>query len=91
MAKLIKRAPIQGNKLLELVMRDTLEGLADSAAYFAYRSNPDVMEILSIEPPKTLNFEKKPAKVLIVKPVQDISEYLIQRELRLERISSAIT
>ena len=90
MAKLIKRAPIQGNKLLELVMRDALEGLADSAAYFAYRSNPSVMEILSIEPAKTLNFEKRPAKVLQVKPAQDITEYLIQRELRLERISSAI-
>jgi len=71
-------------------MRDVQEGLTDSAAYFAYRSNPSVMEILSIEPAKSLNFEKKPAKVLHVKPAQDITEYLIQRELTLERISSVI-
>jgi len=95
MAKLLNRAPVQGGKALEIVMRDSMEGLVDSAAYFAYRSNPDTLEILSIEPPKTLNFEKKPASVTHVspanqaKPIQDITDYLIQRELRLERITSA--
>lgn len=70
-------------------MRDSMEGLADSATYFAYCSSPDTLEILSIEPPKTLNFNKKPATVVKVKPVQDISDYLIQRELHLERISAS--
>jgi len=88
MTKSINRAPVQGGKSLEMVMRDTLEGLNDSAAYFAYRSNPDTLEILSIEPPKTVNFGKKPANVIHVRPPQDIAEYLIQRELQLERITT---
>jgi len=89
MAKSLNRAPIEGGKALEIAMRDTMEGLADSAAYFAYRSTPETLQILSIEPPKTLNFEKKPANVTHVKPRQDITDYLIQRELRLERITPA--
>lgn len=89
MAKLINRAPVHGEKSLEIAMRDTMEGLADSATYFAYHSNPDTLEILSIEPPKTLNFEKKPAKVIQVKPSQDFTDYLIQREMQLERISAS--
>jgi hypothetical protein len=89
MAKLINRVPVRGNKSLELAMRDAMDGLADSAAYFAYQSNPDVMVILSIEPARSLDLGTKPAKVLQVRPVQDITEYLIQRELTLERINSA--
>ena len=89
MAKRINRAPVQGGKALEMAMRDSMEGLADSAAYFGYRSNPDTLEILSIEPPKTLNFVKNPENVILMKPVQDISDFLIQRELRLERIHQA--
>ncbi|MGD8925679.1 MAG: hypothetical protein PVG20_02445 [Thioalkalispiraceae bacterium] len=84
----MKKVPSQGSKVLELTMRDAMDGLADSATYFAYRSNPDVLEILSIEPAKTLNFDKKPAKVVHVRPGPDIAEYLIQRELELERVSS---
>ncbi len=89
MAKLVNRAPVQGGKSLEIVMRDTMEGLTDSAAYFAYRSHPDTLEILSIEPPKAVNFRKKRATIVHVKPPQDITDYLIQRELQLERITSA--
>ena len=70
-------------------MRDTMDGLADSAAYFAYRSTPNSLEILSIEPPKAVNFEKKPANVIQVKPTLDITDYLIKRELQLERISAS--
>ena len=88
MAKFLNKVPIQGGKALEMVMRDSMGSLADSATYFAYRSNPDTLEILSIEPPKTLNFEKKPANVVQVKPLPDIADYLIQRELHLERISN---
>jgi hypothetical protein len=84
----MKRVPSQGSKVLEITMRDAMDGLADSATYFAYRSNPNVLEILSIEPAKTLCFDKKPAKIFHVKPSQDIAEYLIQRELELERVSS---
>jgi hypothetical protein len=90
MAKRINRAPVNGGKSLELIMRDTMEGLVDSATYFAYRSNPDVMEILSIEPAKTLNFEKKPANVVQLQPNRDITDYLIQRELKLVRVSSSV-
>jgi len=89
MAKLINRAPVQGEKSLEIAVRESMEGLADSVAYFAYRSSPNTLEILSIEPAKTLNFEKKPAKIIPVKPSQDVTEYLIQREMQLERISAS--
>lgn len=35
---------------LELTLRESLEGLYELATYFAYRSQPGTLEILSIEP-----------------------------------------
>jgi len=88
MAKFNHKIPCPGGKNLELVMRDTMESLSDSASYMAYQYSMEGLEILSIEPPKVVNFEKKPASVTKVHPTPDISEYLIQRELHLERLAS---
>jgi hypothetical protein len=70
-------------KLLEITMRDVLDGLEDAASYMGFQSVPDTLEILSIEPPGRL------AQPLTV-PIQfyadktvDIVDYLITRELRM--------
>lgn len=39
-----------GDKRLELKMRDVLDGLEDLATYMSYKSTPETIEILSIEP-----------------------------------------
>lgn len=40
----------RGDKRLELIMRDALDGLEDLATYMNYQSMPETVEILSIEP-----------------------------------------
>ncbi len=85
-----KKAPVRGNKALEMQMRDALDGLHDSASYFAFQSVPHSLEILSIEPPKgdtVGNGERVLAPVYRVPPrhaerSQDIVEYLMAREER---------
>lgn len=93
MAKNIKKAPIQGSRDLEMVMRDVLDGLNDSASYFAFRSTPDTLEILSIEPPRGDPFQQPPvaAKVTPLRRARshDIVDYLTRRETRLERIKTS--
>ena len=73
-------------------MRDVMAGLSDSASYFAYRSTPDTLEILSIEPPKGDPFltERTNATVTPLRRARsnDIVDYLVRRETRLERIKS---
>ena len=86
MAKLVGKVPLQGGKSLEMIMRDSMDGLHDSALYFAYQPCPETFEILSIEPPKSIHFSARIAEVVTVRPKQDITEYLIQRELVLERL-----
>ena len=80
--KLSKR----GIKRLEVTMRDVLDGLEDAASYMNYKSSPDVVEILSIEPPgRPLCPEKEVIYFnnLTANNSDDtIVEYLIQRELR---------
>ncbi|MBI1425536.1 MAG: hypothetical protein GC149_19035 [Gammaproteobacteria bacterium] len=92
MAKSARKAPTKGDKHLELIMRDVLTGLSDSACYFAYRSTPDTLEILSIEPPKGDPFltERTSATVTPLRRARskDIVDYLVRRETRLERIES---
>ena len=82
--KLSKR----GIKRLEVTMRDVLDGLEDAASYINYQSSPDVVEILSIEPPGR---STQPHQEVIqfnnladtdVDEGANIVEYLIQRELR---------
>lgn len=92
MAKIVRKSPIAGSRGLELVMRDVLDGLNDSAAYFAYRSTPDTLEILSIEPPRGDPF-RQPQAANKVTPLRrarshDIVDYLTRRETRLERIKT---
>jgi len=86
MIKLVGKIPIKGDKALELTMRDTLDGLYDTATYFGFHSSPETVQILSIEPSKPVNFERAPAQVISVHSLQDITDYLIQRELHLERL-----
>ena len=78
----------RGIKRLEVTMRDVLDGLEDAASYINYQSAPDVVEILSIEPPGR---EMQPVNKVIpitqalsedVQANSNIVEYLIQRELR---------
>lgn len=78
----------KGIKRLEVTMRDVLDGLEDAASYMNYHSVPDVVEILSIEPPGR---EIQPANKVIpmmkaipeeTQTSSNIVEYLIQRELR---------
>jgi hypothetical protein len=92
MTKSVKKAPVTGEKRLELIMCDVMESLADSASYFAYRSTPDTLEILSIEPPKGDPFrsEHVVAKVSPLRriPSRDSVDLLIRRETHLERIKS---
>jgi hypothetical protein len=91
MAKIQRKIPVQGGQALEMTMRDVIEGLLDSACYFAYRSTPDTLEILSIEPPKPGNWEQPSAEIIQVKDFQqrsrDIVEYLMRRETDLERVA----
>lgn len=73
-------------------MRDVLDGLYDSATYFAYRSTPDTLEILSIAPPRDDPFRQldNKSKVTPLRRARshDIVDYLNRREARLERIKS---
>lgn len=74
-------------------MRDVMESLVDAASYFAYRSTPDTLEILSIEPPKGDPFMNGQAPASIT-PLHrgrshDIVDFLVRRETRLERIKSS--
>ena len=73
-------------------MRDVMEGLMDSASYFAFRSTPDTLEILSIEPPKgdPIQSDRSLAKVTPLQRARshDIVDFLVRRETRLERIKS---
>jgi len=86
MAKLVGKIPLIGGKALELTMRDTLDGLFDAATYIGFHSCPETVQILSIEAPKPVNFERAPAQIISVHSLQDITDYLIQRELHLERL-----
>ena len=76
----------RGIKRLEVTMRDVLDGLEDAASYINYESSPDIVEILSIEPPGRPMTVKD--KVIHIRPPNeadhsnDIVEYLIQRELK---------
>lgn len=92
MAKLQRKIPVNGAKSLEMAMRDVMDSLADSACYFAYRSTPDTLQILSIEPARQLNFQGPTAEVISVKQYQarsrDIVDYLIRRETELERMTA---
>ena len=76
----------RGIKRLEVTMRDVMDGLEDAASYINYESSPDIVEILSIEPPGRPTEVKN--KVIPIKSAfetennNNIVEYLIQRELK---------
>ena len=92
MAKLQRKIPVNGGKSLEMAMRDVMDSLTDSACYFAYRSTPDTLQILSIEPARQVNFHGPTAEVIPVRQSQsrsrDLVDYLIRRETELERLSA---
>lgn len=77
-----------GIKRLEVVMRDVLDGLEDAASYMNYQSTPEIIEILSIEPPgRTIQSYQEVIQFNNLdstesKESSNIVEYLIQRELR---------
>ncbi len=88
MASMTAKMTKKGLKRLEVTMLDVMDGLEDAASFMNYHSTPDVVEILSIEPPGRA---KQPqATVLPIKnytpepePQADIVAYLIARETRL--------
>lgn len=69
-----------------------MEGLEDSASYFAFRSTPDTLEVLSIEPPNGDPVaERAPLATVHAVPHRrsvDIVEYLIARENRARQTSA---
>ena len=81
---MIAKKKINVSKLLEITMRDVMDGLEDAATYMSYHSSPDVVEILSIEPPgrPTPKETKLIPMELYGSDNSDIIEYLIQRELK---------
>ena len=76
----------RGITRLEVTMLDVMDGLEDAASYINYESSPDIVEILSIEPPGRHTAAKD--KIIPIKlPFEtgrsnDIVDYLIQRELK---------
>ena len=79
----------RGIKRLEVAMRDVLDGLEDAATYMNYQSVPDIVEILSIEPPGQETQPRNSVISLINKNSADSSksenvvDYLIKRELKI--------
>ncbi len=82
----INKLSIRGIKRLEITMRDVLDGLEDAASYMNYHSSPDIIEILSIEPPGRpiqTNANIIPINLPIDNNINaDFVNYLIQRELK---------
>jgi len=86
---MIPKKKITGSKLLELTMRDVLDGLEDAATYMNYQSMPDSVEILSIEPAdqaipsrsEVIPFAQRIDLNTISQRSSDIVDYLLQREL----------
>ena len=76
----------RGIKRLEITMRDVMDGLEDAASYMSYHSSPDIIEVLSIEPPGRpiqANTNIIPINLPIDNNIDnDIVDYLIQRELK---------
>lgn len=78
----------RGIKRLEVTMRDVLDGLEDAASYMNYHSVPEIVEILSIEPPGRETPPKNEViplnKINSIDFQQDtnIVDYLIERELK---------
>ena len=83
---ILSKLSTRGIKRLEVTMRDVMDGLEDAASYINYESSPNIVEILSIEPPGRPTAVKN--KVIPIKsPFEtessdNIVEYLIQRELK---------
>lgn len=90
--KKYSKIPIKGDKALEMTMQDVMEGLEDSASYFAFRSTPDTLEVLSIEPPKGDPVaERAPLATVYAVPRRrsvDIVDYLIARENQARQTSA---
>lgn len=85
MKKKYHKIPVKGCKALEMTMQNVMEGLEDSASYFAFQSTPETLEILSIERPKGDPFANREAMatvhhVLSNQRSEDIVEFLITRE-----------
>jgi hypothetical protein len=78
------------NKLLEMIMRDAMDGLEDATIYMNYRSQPDTVEILSIEPADRqlplhqgiIQLSKHLPATTEIKHSTDIVAYLFHRELK---------
>ena len=82
----LKKLSTRGFKRLEVTMRDVLDGLEDAASYMNYHSSPNIVEILSIEPPGRPTLVKNnvtPMKLAFENENNNtIVDYLIERELR---------
>ncbi len=74
---------VQGNKALEIAMRDVLDGMEEAALYVGFEGKPGVMEIISIESPSVPHHTPPRATVTRLSTKSDritVSDYLIQRE-----------
>ena len=83
---ILSKLSTRGIKRLEVTMRDVLDGLEDAASYINYESSPDIVEILSIEPPGR-PIAVKNTVIPLKLPFEadhsnNIVDYLIQRELK---------
>ena len=78
-----------GDKRLELNMRDVLDGLEDLSTYMSYKSMPETIEILSIEPvdrpipshSQLIHLNQHVSIENNNERSSNITHYLIQREL----------
>ena len=76
--------------LLELTMRNVLGGLEDAATYMNYKSVPDSVEVLSIEPAgqampvhsEVIQLNERLASNSKIQRSTNIVDYLLQRELQ---------
>ena len=90
MKKKYHKIPVKGGKALEMTMQNVLEGLEDSASYFAFQSTPDTLEILSIERPKGDPVANRQAlatvhHVLCHQRSDNVVEFLMTREKQAEQ------
>lgn len=74
---------VQGNKALEIAMRDVLDGMEEAALYVGFEGKPGVMEIISIESPSVAYQSSPRATVTRLNSKSarvTVSDYLIRRE-----------
>ena len=77
---------LRSHKALEIIMRDVLDSLHDSACYHAFNPHSDCVQILSISPPATSDTphinETATIHPLPKRRSTNVLDYLMERESR---------